>query len=575
MGPRRTTPRGANAVPALALALVLALALALTLTATRADAVSLDYRGAVLSERQVASLVAPALRSPGDSAAVRTSLGRLVARLQDDGFLDARADASWAGGAAPLRVEVTEGAHHRLARVEFRGLVPGDSALAKALELPSGGAASGSAIAAAMNRAVDAAAESGHPYARVWLSGWDRDSTGERVVIGGSLGPEISVLGLRFEGLRQTSPKLLERAAGPVRGRYRESAALAARDRIERLGLFRSVRLEDPEGAGDFETARLVLRVEERPYNRFEGVVGSQGDGGVVGLAHVELENLAGTGRAAAVRWEGRGHGVATFTARYAEPLVLGLPLALEGTFDQQLFDTLYTSTKGRLAARWTGSSAAVIETGVAAERVVQEHADVQQANTQSTWLAVGRDRLDDAVAPRAGYAFRLEASQSFTTERRLDGSRDTPRSSAAEATVTRLQRLGLRSGFALEVRSAGRFGSRRVLPLYERYALGGAASLRGYDEEAFRVDRYALSRLEWRWFLPARQYAFLFWDHAEATTRVATLTGDRLDARHQDGIGFGVSLAASSGRLALTYGLAPGRGASEGKVHVRLISPF
>jgi len=339
--------------------------------------------------------------------------------------------------------------------------------------------------------------------------------------------------------------------------------------------LFRSVTVQDPDGGADFQTAKLVLKVEERPYNEFEGVVGAQGDAGVVGLARVDLQNIAGTGRAAAVRWEGRGHGVSLFSARYTEPLVLGLPLALDGTFEQERFDTLYTRTRGRIGGRWALSRAGSIESGLDFSRVVQQRLDVLQANTQSTWLAFASSGLDDATSPKRGQALRIEASQAFTREKLQTGQSRTTRSSAVEGSVLRMLPTGTRSAFALELRGAGRLSERDVLPLYDRYAVGGAASLRGYDEEAFHVDRYALSRAEWRWFLPARQYAFVFWDHAAMATRLPDPDGTRLQVLARDGYGVGLALGTASGRLGLMYGLAPGRSPMMGKIHLRLVSPF
>jgi outer membrane protein insertion porin family len=132
-------------------------------------------------------------------------------------------------------------------------------------------------------------------------------------------------------------------------------------------------------------------------------------------------------------------------------------------------------------------------------------------------------------------------------------------------------------SGLALEVQAAGRFSSERILPLFERYALGGATSLRGYDEEQFRVDRLALTRLEWRWFLGANgQWIALFWDHAQAGTRLSDTDGnEHMEMLHKDGIGFGLRLDTAGGLVGLDYGLAPGRPPLEGKIHLKLVSTF
>ncbi len=136
---------------------------------------------------------------------------------------------------------------------------------------------------------------------------------------------------------------------------------------------------------------------------------------------------------------------------------------------------------------------------------------------------------------------------------------------------------MGRAAGLSLELTGAGRLSSQRVLPLFERYAMGGAASLRGYDEETFRVDRYALSRLEWRWFLGrGGQRAFVFWDHAVMGTRLALPEGgDRLEVLQRDGAGFGLRLEAAGGLVGVDYGLEPGRPPLEGKIHLQLVSTF
>ena len=273
------------------------------------------------------------------------------------------------------------------------------------------------------------------------------------------------------------------------------------------------------------------------------------------------------------MRWEVAAAALSLFTARYTEPLVLGLPLALDGTFQQELFDTLYTRTRGRLGGRWALSRAGSIEAGVdfsrragAARRAPGPTPRARGSRSHPTGSTTASPRAR-AGAARRGRARRSRARSCAPARAPRDRAPSRARSCACQT--------GSRSAVALELRGAGRLSERRARPLYDRYALGGAASLRGYDEEAFHVDRYALSRAEWRWFLPARQYAFVFWDHAAMATRLPDLDGARLQVLGRDGYGVGLALGTSSGRLGLMYGLAPGRSPMMGEDHLRLVSPF
>jgi hypothetical protein len=50
---------------------------------------------------------------------------------------------------------------------------------------------------------------------------------------------------------------------------------------------------------------------------------------------------------------------------------------------------------------------------------------------------------------------------------------------------------------------------------------------------------------------------------------------GDRPREQSADGIGFGLRLPAAGGLVDLDYGLEPGRGFLDGRIHLRLVSAF
>lgn len=539
-----------------------------------------SYRGPAAWARPTERLFGAALRTPQDSAALVPPLGELVRRLQGQGHLQARASAVWsAGPPAQLFVTVSEGPRAVLTGITIAAPSPADSAaLAGLLALRAGEPVSSRAIEAAMERALEGVADTGYPYATLAISGWEADSAGVALRFSGLRGPEVTVSRLRFDGLHVTRPALAERAAGRLAGApYRRSAALAGRERLLQLGLFRSVTFEGLEGEGDPSRAQLVYRVEEPRYNRFEGAVGFQGDAGTVGLAHLELGNLAGTGRTLDLHWASRGRGLADFEARFAEPLLFGTPLRIEAAVRQEVEDTLYTKTDWGGRLRFAITPLDRVEAGYVHQRVVESVGIREESNLQNTVFALERVALDSPLAPRRGLRTRLSGSQVFKTERLRPSGRRTARARSAEARFEIHRPLGPALGASLDLRGAGRFSSERVLPVFERLPLGGATSLRGFDEQAFRVDRFALSRIEWSRFLDiGAGRAFLFWDHAWFATREALPSGgDRLSDHHRDGIGFGLRLEAAGGVVGVDYGLEPGRPPLEGRIHLQLVSTF
>lgn len=544
-----------------------------------AAATRLDYRGAVLSDAQVQALVQPWLRAPGDSAAASSALTRVTARLQELGYLDAHVRAARDTVDDRLVIRVAEGRRYRLRSVALQaGSGPDSAEASRALRLAAGGPAAPGAIGDAIEAATRRLSDEGHPYAGMQVTRWNADSTGAvDLALAAELGPKVTIEAIRFEGLKSTRPEFAKRAMGTLTGLpYRRASAEAARDRLAQLGLFHDVTWEGIEAGATPALGRLVYRVDEPRFNRFEGAVGVQGQAGTVGLANLDLGNLGGTGRSLGLKWESRGKGVVNFDASYREPLVFGLPLKLEGRVSQQVQDTLYTRSRWGGSAGYALSAQERIEVGVEGERVVQATGPLENAWLQHTLFALERNTLDSPLSPRRGTRARIAADQIFKREQLRTPATQTARASAVEGHFEIDQPLKGSTGLAIEASAAGRFSSQRVLPIFERYPLGGASTLRGFDEEAFRVDRYVLTRTEWRFFLGAGQRVGLFWDHAFTQTREALPAGgDRLDLASHDGVGFGLRLAAAGGIVGVDYGLEPGRGALEGKIHLQVVSTF
>ncbi len=568
------------------LLLLVALGLGAVRPAHAAATARLELAGSPLASAEGEALLQPALRAPADSAALARSLDALLARMQSGGWLDARVAAAWRGDSAErvLAAKVSAGSRYRWGALALDVPREDSAAVAAALAWTPGAPASPPALTAAVARVVDAAVADGHAWASFGVTGWTPDSAGTvGVRVTGTRGPRVTVGEVRIEGLHVTRPDVAQRALGRLAGlAYNPAATRAATARLEALGIFRHVEPLGLAGLGDSRRGVLRWRVEEPRYNTFEGAVGVQGSAGAVGLARLELGNLLGTARAMSLSWQSRGKGLVEFGARYVEPMLFGRALRWEASLQQQIQDTSYTRFRWGTRARVALGERLGAEAAFDVERVVQTQGEVRDADVQNTSFALERDARDEARAPRRGTFARLEATQAFTrqTLRPVPGEPVTGRDATGGAlqwTGEWHRPLGRATGLALETRAAARFSSESVLSDWERWPVGGSASLRGHDEEEFRVDRYALSRFEWRFFLAMPgQRAALFWDHAHLETRLAAPAGGtRRDAQEADGLGVGLRLPAAGGDVDLDYGLAPGRGVLEGKIHLRLVTAF
>lgn len=557
-------------------------------SAGAAAAPRLRLDGWPLASRDGEALFAATLRAPSDSAALAAALVGAESRLQSLGWLDARIRASWYAEQGVLEVTTEPGRRYHWGSVSCA--VPGADSLllVSLLRWPRGAPVDPAQLGARVDQALRQAEDQGHAWAQLSLTDWAADSGRVDVRLSGALGPRVVVSAVRIDGLRTTRRDVAARALGHLTGLpYNPTAARAAAARLAQLGVFSRSEFVGIEGGPQWQAGVLAFRVEEPRYNRFEGAVGVQGQAGVIGLATLELGNLLGTARSAALGWQSRGAGRSDFSVRYTEPFLAGLPFRVEGALVQQLQDTTYTRTRWGVRVGHVLGAGDHIEAGLEEERVVQTHGDARTAELQNTVFAYERDGRDDRVAPRHGTRFRVTGTGVFKRETlRVPpaGSSPTHRSRAglAEARAEWHRPTGATTGIALELWATGRFSSERVLADYERTPVGGATTLRGHDEDAFRADRVALSRLEYRWFPgTVGEQVSLFWDHAHMVTRQPVLDGtgatlgDRSVVRGADGIGLGLRLRAAGGLVDVDYGLEPGRGFLEGRIHLRLVSVF
>ena len=379
--------------------------------------------------------------------------------------------------------------------------------------------------------------------------------------------------GVRFEGLggsraaaRSSARSGRSRAFRTSRRRGRGRTRAAAVSSVSSA----TSGSKGSEGEADWSRAQLVYRVEEPRYNRFEGSVGVQGDAGTVGLVRLDMDNLLGTGRALGLSWESRGRGVAHLGGRYAEPLMFGMPLRLEGA--------LRAAGPGHaVRAHPLGATRAVrgLGPGTARGRL--------RAGARGPGASPGRARRapDHALRPGARHlrARRRPAPRLARADRGLPDLQARAPAAGGQAQGPGERGRSCAASGAFRSRGRAGSGSRSSRPgasapsacCRSSSAIRSAErrSLRGYDEEAFRVDRYALARLEWRWFLGAGYAAgvpVLGPCHRRHAGARCPTGGDRFERLDRDGIGFGFRIEAAGGLVGLDYGLAAGPPAARGQ---------
>ena len=408
-------------------------------------------------------------------------------------------------------------------------------------------------------------------------------------------GPTVQLQRVEVPPPSRTSPRLVAHLARLTLGDPLRSYDLEAiRERLQQSDLFRSVAMPrlrmTPEG-----DATLVVPVKEAAPGAFDVVLGylppsgGRSSGQLVGSGHLSLQNVFGGGRTGEIELDRRPGQVSLFEANVADPYVLNQPLRLDGSFRGEQRDSTFSLRRFRLGAgirldrtlRLSGTlTREVTRPGQAGtELVPTDDGRLQQriprAEIVFFGIGVRYERMDRPVNPRSGGWVDVSVEQGAKNRsRRVVSAGDTLRS----RTTDRQERLQVAGRLFVPVQS------RQVLVLggeasvlrsdtfdtSDLFRIGGASSLRGYDEDRFTGNIVARGLLEYRLQLSRRSYTYAFGDlgyvQRPSIDRIAGQRG------WHPGFGIGIQMDTALGLINASYALGTEDATpANGRVHLGL----
>ena len=527
------------------------------------------------------------------------TVGRRVLRhLRRKGYYYATLDSATVDTSAPprsARLYLRRGPQVRIGtlRIEGDSAVPADE-LRALMDTDEGKPLRPDRLEADIQALLDRYEEAGRPLAQIRVAETRLSKNGTptlRVTLRVREGPELWLKRIDVPDDARTTPELLAHLAGlEVGAPLRNYDSEAIRRRLQEHAIFQSVdapRLRVADDGG----AVLRIPVEEASPGAFDFVVGylppsqTRDSGQLVGSGHLLLKHLFGGGRRAEFTLDRRPGQTSVFDVALSDPYLFGLPLRLEGHFRGEQRDSTYgervyqleggyrlgdglevTATLGREAVR----------PGPAGARLRNDRQQIPRSTTFFYGVGLRYQEVDRAQNPRRGFSLDVRLAQGRKQRRfqRITAGGDTTRI----ANSVRQERLQGRIRtylplFDRQVLAVGGEGSVLLSRDFDRsdlFRLGGATSLRGYDEDRFLGNVVARGLVEYRLQLDRASYAHAFFDLgyvARPALEATTATRD-----WHPGYGLGVRLQTAIGRISATYALNPEvQSPANGRVHLGL----
>ena len=365
--------------------------------------------------------------------------------------------------------------------------------------------------------------------------------------------------------------------------------------RLRNLGYFHHIHPNLLEAGTTEDTLIFHAKVTEARTGRLIGILGyappvegSESVPQLTGVVEFGETNLLGTGRDVNLLW--KSGLLKALRVGYKEPWILGKPITLGLAYSQLKQRNPFNDAESEeQAASISGNTAfgrfyeSEVTLGYKRIKFAGIISPLPVATSQDPFSTSTNTLLDDTPAS-------IERGTKYSVTLRLTrDSRDyflNPTHGRRDSIAVELSRsdfklrkiwLDLQQYFqmwenqiiAIELHGAAAWGVN--IPPTELFYLGGANTLRGYDEDWFSGPRRAHANLEYRFLMGRNSQIFTFVDLGSVTFIDRPSVFDKL----RIGYGFGTRLESKGGIIQLDYGLAAGDSALRGKIHVKLGASF
>ena len=388
----------------------------------------------------------------------------------------------------------------------------------------------------------------GYPFASVWLDHIQIQEEKISASLFWDRGPLIQIGKLKLEGEQVISDTYLQNYLDIQSGAlFNKEKIEEATLKLQELPFLQSTR--NPTALFEDDKADLYFFLESQKANRFDFLIGvlpnNQETGKVLLTADIDAAfyNQFGKGEQFSIQFEQLRPETQQLNIAFNFPYLLNTPLGIDVDFGLYKRDTTYRDLNWRLGIQYQFSSSqhltAFTQSLTTTLLSLDQNQIIEQQqlppNLDTRYTAFGLaylfEKLDYRLNPRKGWALAFQGSAGFKnilinenivtlvnpnnpTESLYDNLQQKSFQYRLEGSLSTYFPIQKRSTFLLRLKGASIIAE-QVLFNNEKYRIGGARLLRGFDEQSIFTDAYALGTLEYRYLIGKRSYFNVFSDNA------------------------------------------------------------
>ena len=539
---------------------------------------------------------------------VMTGLKRIMDEYRKAGFVFASINPEVVPVSADqvhVRIQIDEGDQIRTGQITMSGnRLFSTSDLQRELSLQHETPFSHVALESGIDQILALYSKHGHPKVQIELSEFqlfpDHGKVDFHLYV--YEGDKVRIGEIKLTGLKKTKSSVVLRElpiqVGDVFDQRKIDQSFR---RLTNLGYFYEVNPSVLEEGQTQDTITFHAQMTEARTGRFSGIIGyappsSEVDDAprLTGTIEASENNLLGTGRRVNFFW--KSGLLNTLRFGYREPWVFGKPASIGVEYAQLKQRNQFTDAESEEQSGGLTIGTQIRETFEGALAISYKRIDYAAVGPS---LTVPTSRIDSLLStdrsssplPRNGsldlqvqngvkygvtFSLIRDSRNYFLNPTR--GRRDSVAFEFSRGDF-RLQKLWAdfqqylptwrKQVIAIGLHAATTWGAN--IPPTELFYLGGANTLRGYDEDWFSGPRRVYANFEYRLIVGRASRIFVFVDLGSVTQINQPSVFDPLRV----GYGLGMRLESRGGLLRIDYGLAEGSSALQGKIHVNLGTSF
>ena len=532
-----------------------------------------------IDQKTLQKLISVKNRDWYDEETLKIGLNRIIERYVQEGLIFAEIFPRVVldKGHAQIHVQVHEGEMAKFGSISIVGNTKfTDHHLFNSIGLHQGQPFNVTSLEKGIESIINLYSEQGHPMAEVRLTEVAANLENGELNLRVQIDEKniVKIASVKISGSLKTRDEIVLRELPIQVGDVFDQRKIDQSFRqLINLGYFYKINPNLLEVAEAPNQIKVHARVTDARTGRINGVIGyapatSQTNNNMprlTGLIEANETNLFGTGRRLDFRW--KSSLLKTILISYTEPWMFGKPISIGGKYERVKHqDQISANISKEKSASLTISARLnpILKGTLTASLKRIDLAEINASGKlngikHGAAFSIVRDSRDYFLSPTKGrrdhIAFEISRGDFKLWKLWID--------------LEQYAKIWENQVILAGLHVASAWG--QDIPWIEMFSLGGANSLRGYDEDFFFGQRRFYGNFEYRLLMGHISQVFGFVDIGSVTK----LTKSTISEPIKIGYGLGARIESKGGILRINYALSRESALSQGKIHVNLGASF